>query len=871
MRCCKLVSVLLLSWLMHSSTGELHIPSFLCVLARSLVPPDPALYRPAPGIFPFSTLSPGQGHPLSTALFASEAQGVSRTSYCQLEGNTFFPDASGARFPRNDAFRCLDSPPDGDVCLTREEIAAAFASQPEVHQSLYARYDLPPLRLESQGTDVNEFTSQVFALLASEVGGYRVSHALNLAFRTSLLRCIAGEFDLHMELWRSDWSDDEWNGAFLGTDHAVEQTCEWSGASGLSIFNGFWADTFSVVTAANNSTIGASGQPISLDFWRTYTTAEGVAGLPAPNFTDVAVNPGDYFVPPLCDPAIPDHVPCGVMFVVSRYFEPGIVQAQVVNLQMRLVLYFPPDPSTRLFFAMVTERVQQGEQVLFMVGSLNSFVSSPYYTHVQLPTVSPECIADISDPRGPVEYDCDFRHQLLNKMSYKNANSDYADAYTLFKRAQFSSELVSGALATLTDEYHPPDAACQWIRDHPATWTPWFTKTTPRVRVLELGRAQYIAILVLCGLYAVFTLAAMAFLYVHRAHSVVRRASYLFCQIILAGACVFYATLVVGVQRESESTCVSAQFLFSAAFSLFYGSLLFKTLRIYFISCSKNLQRRTVPDATLLAWLAVFGAVDLMLVGLWTAVSPPEPTLVTNPAEPYTRIRLCSSEFSDQFRLALYVWRGLAVLAGGVLSIRVRGVDDDFSESKFLGACCYNIIVVSVPVVGLTLIGSRDPDISALSWLVGVSLAVFGSSLIFLAPKRRAFLEYSSRMYTVSSVALSLAPDTKQRSEAVSPAAVVIAPAAAAAAAAPAANAVATFSPPPHPHPRVRDHPVAAMLQSHLPSNEGRSQSKRVTADPGAAGSGDSPPSLPGSLEGEPHPPPQSPVADTADPPAPEA
>jgi hypothetical protein len=175
--------------------------------------------------------------------------------------------------------------------------------------------------------------------------------------------------------------------------------------------------------------------------------------------------------------------------------------------------------------------------------------------------------------------------------------------------------------------------------------------------------------------------------------------------------------------------------MFSVAFTLFYGSLLVKTWRIYLIFNSKALEVQKLPDSTMTLYLLIYGAVDLLLVILWAGISPPTATLHDHSTAAYTQVTLCDSEHSVVFSTALYVWRGLAVLAGGVLAVRIRGVDDDFSESKFLGAACYNILGVSIVVLGLTLVGSRAPDVAAVSWLIGVTLAVFLSSLIFLVPK----------------------------------------------------------------------------------------------------------------------------------------
>jgi len=532
-------------------------------------------------------------------------------------------------------------------------------------------------------------------------------------------------------LWRTDYSVEEWNAAFLGTDPAVLPRCNY-GINGITVYNGWWTDTFSVIAAENN--LHTNDQPISLDFWRSYTTAAAVAGLPQFNFTDALLKPSRWQFPAWCDPREPGSVPCGVIYLVLSRFEVGVTFAQIVNLNMRLAIYY--SFSLDEFYSLVIPRIYAQQHVLCMMANTADLVANDWFQQVMLPTVSPECISAAA--RGNVSsYDCDFRTVAMSKLNSRalTLQSDYFDVSLLFSRMKFTMQILHEAISKMTTTYQPIDHACKWIKRNPKLWTPWFGVTTPRVYTVELTEAVAVAVYVPAAIFVVCTLAAMAFLFKYRASPIIRRASHLFCQLMMVGACLFYVTLVVGVQPESTGTCTAAQFLFSFAFTLFYGALLIKTLRIYLIFNRKHLQTKQLHDSTMLGYLLAYGAVDLLLVVLWAGVSPPTATLHSDSADAFARIKLCDSENSIVFSTALYVWRGLAVLTGGVLALRIHGVDDDFSESKFLGAACYNIFGVSVVVLGLTLVGPRAPDVTALSGLVGVTVAVFLSCAIFVVPK----------------------------------------------------------------------------------------------------------------------------------------
>jgi hypothetical protein len=709
---------------------------------RVLTPPDPDRYVTAQAVGLANTLSAGIGYPVSQAFF-QDAAVQSRGSFCRLYGNTFFPTPDGRTYPSNEEFTCAEEAAGDDVCFSAAEVRAAFADEPAVLASLQSRYDLDPLVIDSQPSLGGLIMTGVFRILAQEIGGYRVKHQLSPAFRTSLFRCEAGLFDFHAELWRSDWSDHEWNNAFLGSN---EKLCNYNGINGLNIFNGWWTDNYSILRAANNTAPG--DQPLALDFWRAYATPEGVAGLPQFNLTDALRVPAMYDFPPLCDTRLPGSVPCGIIYAYSRAFEPGIMQAQIANLDLRLAIHFIPGGGSQVpFNTLIANRVRARQHVLFMIGSLSSLVTGPYFDRVSLPTINAACIRATASAATTPAYDCEFRSQNLVKANtrMRQGNSEYNDAYSLFSRMNFNSQEMAETVGKLNTTFLTPDAACLWLRENPQKWVPWFTVATPRVRTITLPSDAFSAVVVLSVIYFAVAVASMAALFRFRGHPIVRRASHLFCQLILVGAALFYVTLIVGVLKETKTTCTVAQFLFSGAFTLFWGSLLIKTFRIYVIHTSKQLQSHRLPDSTMLLFLLAYGAVDLLIVALWAGISPPTAVLHAHTSDPYARVPLCDSAHSVAFSTALYVWRGLALLAGGILAIRIRGVDDDFSESKFLGLMSYNILSVAAVILLLTLLGSRAPLVSALSWLVGVTLAVFVSSLLFVLSKLLGILRAKRR------------------------------------------------------------------------------------------------------------------------------
>lgn len=285
------------------------------------------------------------------------------------------------------------------------------------------------------------------------------------------------------------------------------------------------------------------------------------------------------------------------------------------------------------------------------------------------------------------------------------------------------------------------DLACTWVKHNTVTWSSWLQVQTPLKHTTDLSTgALPNVIYAFSALFLLIGCVCNAFLFWHRGHPVVRRSSHVFCQLIVLGSALFPVALIVAMRPSTQTTCVVNQFLLSVGFSLFYGSLLVKTWRIDKIFASAKLQKLTLPDSLLMRHLACYAAADLLLIILWAAISPPTPTLIAHTAEDYAFVTECSSRQSDSFRIAVYLLRGLSLLLGAAFAVRARDVQDAYNESKFLAGVTYNIVVVTAVVVGIELVASNDPQVRAVSWLIGVALAVHLSVVIFVGSKASIIL-----------------------------------------------------------------------------------------------------------------------------------
>ena len=373
--------------------------------------------------------------------------------------------------PDTEVRPCSAAPDTGmQVCMSKEQLTSYIPTN--IFESLYARFDLA-VSIESEDDGSSQFVAQIIKILWQEVLGYSVRYIFNPNFGDQLPRCVAGLYDFHPEIWRSDWTNAQWNNAFFPQDTS-SQTCQLDGITGVLTGNSWFADVFSVAqVAGTGGTVGT--QPVALDFWRAYTSAEGVQGLPLFNATDAALDPSSWYVPPICA-----SVSCGVAYIVSPYYEPTVPNQQVFNLGWRVALKYPPNYDT--WMGLVTARTDTAQQVLLMDGSLDPSVLSGLFVGVTLPTVTSQCLASAGTqyPDGNGPYNCDFPSQTLFKVSRVDSDSDYNDARHLFSRFDISREAIKDMLGSYIRGTTLPDAACNWLHNNSAVWVTWLAQATPR-------------------------------------------------------------------------------------------------------------------------------------------------------------------------------------------------------------------------------------------------------------------------------------------------------------------------------------------------------------------------------------------------------
>jgi hypothetical protein len=193
---------------------------------------------------------------------------------------------------------------------------------------------------------------------------------------------------------------------------------------------------------------------------------------------------------------------------------------------------------------------------------------------------------------------------------------------------------------------------------------------------------------------------------VARKRSELKSASVVFSLLSVVGLFLILITPLLVVQDQvSHAGCQASVWLLCFGFSLCYGSLFAKLFRLYCIFTSRKLVVPRLSNKKLLMGVAVFLAIDFVLVLIYSIVTPAEPfafsskllsseDLVTGYRE--FNLQMCSFHLDSPVLSVIFVYKALIILGGGIMAFFIRQVDRRFSATTALGWDFFNMLLTIV-------------------------------------------------------------------------------------------------------------------------------------------------------------------------------
>ncbi|KAF0695543.1 Aste57867_13653 [Aphanomyces stellatus] len=201
---------------------------------------------------------------------------------------------------------------------------------------------------------------------------------------------------------------------------------------------------------------------------------------------------------------------------------------------------------------------------------------------------------------------------------------------------------------------------------------------------------------------------------VFRGRPVIKRAQWPLLLMIILGGIFFCVYVIVGAGAPTDALCAGRPVTVVLGFSLVFGTLLVKGLRVYWIFANKQMKKVTVSLFQTFRMLGLVVAVDALILVVWMAVDFPGPSTSLTKATEFVgqvdHISCHSSSFI--FSALLIFWKAIITFGGIYVSYSIRHVSSDFQESIWIFAASCVVLVGSIILLALAYLVNLPASIT---------------------------------------------------------------------------------------------------------------------------------------------------------------
>jgi gamma-aminobutyric acid type B receptor len=227
------------------------------------------------------------------------------------------------------------------------------------------------------------------------------------------------------------------------------------------------------------------------------------------------------------------------------------------------------------------------------------------------------------------------------------------------------------------------------------------------------GRAQVIVMFAFSVALIVLLLVGGVYIVRNRHQPIIKRSQYQFLLTMMIGGVCMYVVMYAYGGRPHSASCTARPIVLSYGFTLIFGSLMVKSLRVYRVFMKSAMKRVVLSAKTMFKILFVFLLIDSLLLALWFTVDPITPQ--STPTEVSTvsgvitvSIQKCGSS-SVVFSVLIFFWKAILLFSGLRLSFLIRKVSSDFQESTWIFSSSLVVLFTSVIVLAMGYMIEMDP------------------------------------------------------------------------------------------------------------------------------------------------------------------
>jgi len=217
----------------------------------------------------------------------------------------------------------------------------------------------------------------------------------------------------------------------------------------------------------------------------------------------------------------------------------------------------------------------------------------------------------------------------------------------------------------------------------------------------------------------------------YRHTPVMYKSSPLFLYLICAGLILCCASIYAWFGSPTEGSCNIRSWFGHLGFIIAFSALLAKNWRLWKLFTVTELKIITLKNNILLAYVAAMSAYQIIVLIVWVSSDPLKPSSIPNDSGTDT-IATCHSDHATAWNILTFVYDGVLLLAGVVLSFRTRKLPHSYKEAQWIAYTTYHLLFsgIFIPIAfGLSKYGTASTYIATCAILFALAGAW---SFIFL-------------------------------------------------------------------------------------------------------------------------------------------
>ncbi|KAI9144525.1 periplasmic binding protein-like I [Paraphysoderma sedebokerense] len=193
-----------------------------------------------------------------------------------------------------------------------------------------------------------------------------------------------------------------------------------------------------------------------------------------------------------------------------------------------------------------------------------------------------------------------------------------------------------------------------------------------------------LAILILHSCMIFVVIASIGFLTFHRSHEAVKSMSIIFLWLIAFGLVLVFVSVFAFLSTPTPTSCLLQDWLSWLGYVLVISNVSVKVYRIFRIFDNSAGNILHLPDMALISASSGITLIDIIILAVYSVVSPPIPDVTENFS---TGIRhtICKSNSGNTGNIVLIVYNLFLLMIVLYLAFATRNVVSKFRESRYIG------------------------------------------------------------------------------------------------------------------------------------------------------------------------------------------